>query len=305
MARHPFGGGLSDWAIIPDASGLAVLTSGAIVTLWSLPTGGTQYTDLTDTASAAISSVTSSDGTDGLVTGQIPQFYGPDGVWVMWAAINDPGDGSAPRQQMCSTDIGAQVAAQVTAAGNLQASVNAFNALLGANNGIATLGDDGLLTAGQQPSYTLAGATDVNLVGVTDGDTIVYDAATSKFVPQSAATLPSWTNLTGYASGVTSYQVQPQYRFLAADTVQLVGRFTKTSGTFANGATVFTLPAEARPAQIKYLIGAANRIASHGDYARLQINPDGTVVVAWADSGYNPAWIGIDGVIYDLGGDTA
>jgi hypothetical protein len=305
MARHPFGGGLSDWAIIPDTSGLAVLTGGAIVTLWSLPTGGTQYTDLTDAASVAITSVTSSDGTDGLTTGQVPQFYGPDGVWVMWAAINDPGDGSAPRQQMCSTDIGAQVDAQVTAAGVLQTSVNSFGALLGADSGIATLGDDGILSPDQRPPFTLADASDVDVSGASDGDGLVYDGDSSKWVPQSASALPGWTTITSLASGVAAYQVVPQYRFLTADTIQLVGRFTKVSGTFARGATVFTLPAEARPAQIKYVIGAANVIASHGAFARFAINPDGTAVISWDDTGYQPAWVGIDGILYDVGGTSA
>jgi hypothetical protein len=301
MARHPFGGGLSDWAIIPDASGLAVLTGGAIITLWSLPTGGTQYTDLTDVSSSAIESVTSSDGTDGLTTGQIPAFYGPDGVWVMWAAINDPGDGSAPRQQMCSTDLGAQVNAQATAAGTLQSSVNSFNALLGADSGIATLGDDGVLTADQRPAFTLAEATDVDTAGAQDGDLLSYDGTAAKWVPLSVSAAPGWTDLTTYGTNITMYQIQPAYRFLYPGTVQLVGRFTRTTGSFASGAVLCTLPAEARPPNILYLVSAANRVAGQGVSVDIQINPDGTLVALWASSSYVPTWIGIDGLIFDVG----
>jgi len=303
MARHPFGGGLSDWAIVPDASGLAVLTGGAVITLWTLATGGSKYTDLTDSSSVAISSVTASDGTDGLAAGQIPQFYGPDGVWVMWAAINDPGDGTAPRQMMCSTDIGAAVAAQASTAAALQSSVASFSAQLGADSGIATLGEDGLLLPDQRPAFTLAGATDVDVDDAEDGDTLSYNGSTSKWEPKSQASLPGWANITGYAAGITMYQVQPAWRLMLPGTVQLVGRFTYSDGAtkFSSGATLCTLPAGARPAQTKYVVSAANRIASHGDYARLTINTNGTVVADWADSGYAPGWIGVDGIIYDLG----
>jgi hypothetical protein len=303
MARHPFGGGLSDWAIIPDASGLAVLTGGAIITLWSLPTGGTQYTDLTDVSSNAIASVTSSDGTDGLVTGQIPVFYGPDGVWVMWAAINDPGDGSAPRQQICSTDIGAQVDAQATAAGVLQTTVNSFNALLGADNGIATLGDDGILVSDQRPAFTLADASDVDVADAADGDVLSYNGSTSKWEAKASGTLAGWTDLT-LASGLSAHGgVTPAYRFLFADTVQLVGEIKKTAGgTFTSGVTLLTLPAEARPTQPKYLTSAAARFASQGDCVQMAINADGTVVASWQNASYAPDWIGIDCLLYDLGG---
>lgn len=303
MARHPFGGGLSDWAIIPDASGLAVLTGGAIVTLWSLPTGGTQYTDLTDTASAAISSVTSSDGTDGLVTGQIPQFYGPDGVWVMWAAINDSDpENPVARQMMCSTDIGAQVDAQATAAGVLQTTVNSFGALLGADNGIATLGADGILVDNQRPAFTLSAATDVDVSSASDGDYLAYNSTDAKWEPVASASLPGWTDITTYATGITMYQVQPAYRLMLPDTVQLVGRFAKTdSSNFSSGATLCTLPEAARPAQAQYVISSAGRIANQGNYAQLAINTDGTVVATWPNSSYTPTWVGIDGVVYSLG----
>jgi hypothetical protein len=304
MARHPFGGGLSDWAIIPDASGLAVLTGGAIVTLWSLPTGGTQYTDLTDTASAAISSVTSSDGTDGLVTGQIPQFYGPDGVWVMWAAINDSDpENPVARQMMCSTDIGAQVDAQATAAGVLQTTVNSFGALLGADNGIATLGADGILVDNQRPAFTLAAAADVDVSSAADGDVLSYNATAGKWEAQASGTLAGWTDLT-LASGLSAHGgVTPAYRFLLADTVQLVGEIKKTAGgTFTSPTTLLTLPAEARPTQPKYLTSAAARFASQGDCVQMAINPDGTVVASWQNASYAPDWIGIDCLLYDLGG---
>lgn len=303
MARHPFGGGLSDWAIVPDTSGLAVLTGGATITLWSLPTGGTQLTDLTDSASAAITAVTSSDGTDGLVTGQIPQFYGPDGVWVMWAAINDPGDGTAPRQQMCSTDLGAAVAAQAATAATLQSSVNSFTGLLGADSGIATLGEDGILLADQRPAFTLSEAADVDTTGAEDGDYLAYDGTATKWKPKSSVSLSSWANITTYASGVTMYQVQPAWRMILSDTVQMVGRFAHSnSSAFTSGSVLCTLPTAARPVQTKYVITSANRIASQGCYAQLAINTDGTVVATWPSSSYAPAWIGIDGVSYDLGG---
>ena len=78
--RNRFGGTSTDWVFTPVLSGSAVVPSLASepVTFWSSKTGGTQYTDLLVNGAAASTVVTTG-------TGQLPIFYGPDGVTELWA----------------------------------------------------------------------------------------------------------------------------------------------------------------------------------------------------------------------------
>src|SRR5574343_1673795 len=81
MARLLYGNSPADFAV--STSGLPV--SGAVLTVWTAVTGGTQVTDLTDYLGTASTVVTSDSA--GLV-----RFYGPDGVDdTLWL---DSGTGS-------------------------------------------------------------------------------------------------------------------------------------------------------------------------------------------------------------------
>lgn len=100
MARHLFGGDISAWTFAVGAGNAAVLAPGLSITFWTARTGGTQITDLATAAdgSGAMTQVVSGDGTTYPV-GDIPVFYGPDGVYAMWASAS-----GGPRKLITSTD---------------------------------------------------------------------------------------------------------------------------------------------------------------------------------------------------------
>lgn len=78
--RFPFGAGVADFATKQTGAYLS-LASGAVITMWTAQTGGTQITDLlaADGVTAITSVTTLADGT-------LPLFYGPaTGLTVMWA----------------------------------------------------------------------------------------------------------------------------------------------------------------------------------------------------------------------------
>lgn len=128
MARHTFGGSLTDWTIAlgdvatagSGATGPAALVQrGATISFWSTQSGGTQYTDLLDSTGVAISTITS-DAT----TGEIPAFSGPDGVPAMWA------DAGAGRQRILATDIGDVAESLLDRVADLEAQVTDIYAKL-------------------------------------------------------------------------------------------------------------------------------------------------------------------------------
>lgn len=111
MARHTFGGTMSDWAFTFNTDGTVSQGAGAVLTFWSSLAGGTQYTaapmpggvddgtGLLDGTGVPISSVTC-DG-----NGEIPaSLQGPDGVYTM--AVDGSGNGTGPRRWITANDIG-------------------------------------------------------------------------------------------------------------------------------------------------------------------------------------------------------
>lgn len=156
MARHMFGGGIADWVFDEDAENQPVLQGGAVLTFWNAQTGGTQHTDLAldPDGDTPVTEVTSSPGGAGLRVGQIPVFYGPDGVNRMWAAA-DGGE----RALMVAADLGDDLAEMVR--------VSEFAAkgdlLVGTGTGTLTrlaAGSDGtVLTADSAQSAGLRYAT--------------------------------------------------------------------------------------------------------------------------------------------------
>ncbi|MGW0920076.1 glycosyl hydrolase family 28-related protein [Streptomyces sp. NPDC002755] len=93
MARHLFGGSPADYAAERVGSQL-LLRPGAIGTVWTTRTGGTQLTDLTDVTGAPVTQITA-DG-DGGVT-----FYGPNNITTCYLDF-----GYSRRYTMSATDLG-------------------------------------------------------------------------------------------------------------------------------------------------------------------------------------------------------
>ncbi|MEV5607022.1 hypothetical protein [Streptomyces sp. NPDC052225] len=77
MARSDFGAGMADFVVRPS-DGLWGVAAGAVVTFWSSPDAGTQYTDLLDAVGTPVDKVTADE------FGQLPTFKGPDGITGMW-----------------------------------------------------------------------------------------------------------------------------------------------------------------------------------------------------------------------------
>jgi hypothetical protein len=177
MGRYLFGGGIADWALTPttltlvgSVTGSAVVgvaQAGAVdITCWTAETGGTQYTDLQTTAGAPIDHVTTSDGSDGRAAGQIPPFYGPDGINVVWAAA-----AAGPRVRLAAFLPVGQVASSV-AAGDDSRFASASLRYGGGREGIASVTATGATTTvnianANTTTLTLNASTALTLSGAT------------------------------------------------------------------------------------------------------------------------------------------
>lgn len=104
MTRSKFGGGPEDVYLVPDADGDLQQGGGVIIKFYSTEVGNTPIVDLLDINSSPVTYITTSNGGDGRVAGQIAPFYGPDGVYEMWAGA----DGQ-PRFLMQASDLGSQL----------------------------------------------------------------------------------------------------------------------------------------------------------------------------------------------------
>lgn len=103
MTRLLFGGTVPDVFMQDDAEGDLVRAGGGLAEFWMDKTSDNQYTDLLaiDNATPLTSVRTSLGGGDGWAAGQLPMFYGPDGVFEMWISV----DGS-PRQLITAANLG-------------------------------------------------------------------------------------------------------------------------------------------------------------------------------------------------------
>jgi hypothetical protein len=120
MARMRFGGGPQDVYLFADSEGDMHAGGAFNAVFYDGPTGGAaSLTDLLDSNGNPITYVTTSDGTDGRAVGQIPVFYGPDGVFEMWLSIN-----SQPRQVISSNNVGSYYAPTKTQVDSLLNSGN-------------------------------------------------------------------------------------------------------------------------------------------------------------------------------------
>jgi hypothetical protein len=113
--RHLFGGGITDLILTEvdsvdivgdddNADDMAQLTQNATVTFFNAQTGGSQYTDLRmpGAPDTVVDHVMTADGTGTLPLGAIPQVFGPEGVWLLWASA-DGGN----RSLMVTSDVAA------------------------------------------------------------------------------------------------------------------------------------------------------------------------------------------------------
>ena len=298
MTRHAFGGGSADWAITAGPDNVATLNPAATLTFWDAQTGGTQQDIALDSGGVTIvSSINSADGSGSLMVGQVPVFWGPDDVWKLWMKVN----AETTRSLIQSSELSDLLNAQTGDADSLRSNIQAFQDSLGANSGIATLDEDGTLTDAQVQPFSLASATDVNLTGLTNGNTIAYDTATSKWKPRNYPS--SWTTFT-LASGYSSFGVAPAWRFIGPDTIELAGRVQKTGGGAISGPVtlVTNMGTTPRPTTTKYGVMGSEYVSGAGNSVMLEVQSGGAIVARWASPGaaYNPAWISFDGFVYDI-----
>ncbi|UNZ20634.1 glycerophosphodiester phosphodiesterase family protein [Streptomyces sp. 891-h] len=207
MARHRFGG-IADYVISLGAGNAAVLQPGATVTCWNMTTGGTQYTDLTE-----------SDGTTAIVNGEltadangaVPQFYGPDGVRSVYLDANG---GAGPRRRALATDLGDDVTTLRTDLDAHTGAANPHGTRLSDLADVYAPSIDALLvdnpftiahrgSGGEFPEHTLrayeaalaAGATaiEVSVRRTADGVLVAFHDATLDRVTDHTGNLADWT----------------------------------------------------------------------------------------------------------------
>lgn len=299
--RHPFGGSVAAFAMTDGPGDHAYLTPGARVFAYNTRVGGLRITDLALDAAGvnAVDSLTTSDGTDGLMPGQLPEFYGPDAVTELWLSAN-----GGPRVRALPNDGGAVLdtsAAALTAATN---GLTALAATAGQPGGLATLDADGLLIEGQNAPRPLSSGDDVNVSGATNGDVLRYDSGI-----WVVAHIPGpWVPFT-LGPGVAAGSPAPAWRFVSSTLIELRGLATKAP--FASGDVFGTLPDLAQvPGASQYGIAGCEAVGN-AQSARVEVRNTGELVLHLRNT---PGWVNLDGIIYDVaynptyvpttGGDT-
>lgn len=133
--------------------------------------------------------------------------------------------------------------------------------------------------------YTMPGATFYNTV---NGEFGIWQNASGGYrtiVDQAWKTIAYPGGVKGRSTGYAlAYKIVP-------GGVVLRGGVQKSSGNFANGALLFTLPAEARPAAGTQAVVSG----TSWSIANIQINADGTVKL-YAIMNVNSPWFSLDGV---------
>jgi len=136
MARMRFGGGPQDVYMFEDTDGDLHAGGGFNALMYeSDDPGAAPITDLLTDDGEPATYITTSDGStapDGPAAGQLPIFWGPDGVYEMWTSIN-----SSPRVLLTSTNLGSYFGPTKTQVDELLGSGNpnplniAFSSLIG------------------------------------------------------------------------------------------------------------------------------------------------------------------------------
>jgi hypothetical protein len=265
MARLVFGGGVSDWTFAVDSTtSAAILVGGVQITFWDQRAGGVQYTDLQNSSGSTITTVTTSTGLDGLALGQIPLFYGPDGVFEMWAEA-----AGGPRALLSASNLGtylgpvkAQLDAHVSPAvqnphGTTLASLPDVAGMASKTTGqVLAVSSDGLVRpttvvglSGQvtvADVQTVSGTKTFENQGTPGSARVVVNAAEA----QTVDVFQVWSGADAGTGGVkvktTSFNARGEARFTAAKgdsvAVKLAAQTNQTANLFeqttSGGTTV-------------------------------------------------------------------
>lgn len=101
MTRLLYGGTAADVYLLDDEEGDLHRGGGAEALFYNAKDGGEGYTDLLDMSGAAIDRMVTSTGADSWSAGQVPTFFGPDGVFEMWISV-----AGGPRVLMTPANLG-------------------------------------------------------------------------------------------------------------------------------------------------------------------------------------------------------
>jgi hypothetical protein len=285
---------------VSTADGVPVeAVGGAIIKAYSAFLGGTQYTDLSmdQAGTQIVSQIVASDGTDGLMLGQIPQFYGPDGVWEIWLSANN-----GPRVRAQALDTADLVSAGLDSIADAAATLDqadADHASIGQPSGLATLGSDGILTAAQRPpaSTSLSALSDVNIASPADKDLLRYDSASSKW--KNVSPYGAWQTLT-LASGMVANDSAnpPRARLEPGGLVRLLGAVKKSSGTFASQTLLLTLPAGFQTTVFQRFAVATS--AAYTGYIEIHTTTDASTNQVLINSQNTISYVDLSNVVYVL-----
>jgi hypothetical protein len=192
--RHRFGGDIASWVFTVSGSA-PVLAPGVDVTFWSAPTGGAQFGGLSSDAggSDSFSSVQTGDGVN---AGQIPVFYGPDGVTWMWASA-----AGHARVLLMANDLGDQFS---TIAANAQAAADSVGDKAADSTVVhRTAVDETVAGVKTFSSLPVIPATTPTVAGHVASKAYV-DGAVASRPAMYVATDPQW-GYTGSASEIAAY----------------------------------------------------------------------------------------------------
>lgn len=221
MARHRFGG-VADYAITAGTDNVATLQPGVTVTCWNAATGGTQYTDLTQTdGTTAI--------TDGELTtdstGAVPEFFGPDTITELYLDANG---GSGPRRRTLATDLGSTIATVDT---DLTAHTEAANPHGTQLSDLADVYDPSITaftattpftiahrgSGGEFPEHTLRAYEAALAAGAEAIEVSVHTTSDGVPVCFHDTTLDRMTNATGAIADWTYAQLREQVKVKGQD----------------------------------------------------------------------------------------
>lgn len=118
----------------------------------------------------------------------------------------------------------------------------------------------------------------------------------------------AWTTITPgqwqpipFATGYSGRAGAPSFRTVNG-MVQLRGAVQQTSGLAMAGHAALTvvsaLPTSVRPSETRWFLGATEW--QDALYARVEVNPEGTVKIIIPSINPGPAWVSLDGVSYSL-----
>jgi hypothetical protein len=260
MARMRFGGGPEDVFLFADEEGDMHAGGGFNVLFYDGPTvGATAITDLLNASGGAITYITTSDGTDGHAVGQIPPFFGPDGVFEMWMSID-----GGPRQVISCNNVGSyysSVKTQVDAllnSGNPNPTNMTLSSLIGIDGASLDAAPVGSTLVKQSDGEYGAGGAPVPLANM------VWVAAVD--AP------PAFVSAQYLCDGIND-EVQIQQALNNA----LGLRVGLSPGTFQIASTVYLEgPDNATQLRSRYLIGsgttATKLVVASGAFAGVELN---------------------------------